>query len=47
MALYQALVSLVVEAESEGEAEALLEEMIDEDHEIDELYEINETQVSE
>jgi pentatricopeptide repeat protein len=46
MSLYQALVSLVVEAESEGEAEALLEEMIAEDHEIDELYEINESQVS-
>jgi pentatricopeptide repeat protein len=46
MSLYQALVSLVVEAESEGEAEVLLEEMISEDHEIDELYEINESQVS-
>lgn len=47
MSLYQALVSIVVEAESEGEAEALLEEMVSEDHEIDELYEINESQVAE
>jgi hypothetical protein len=47
MSLYQVLVSFVVEAESEGEAEALVPTLVDLDYEIDDIYEINESQVSE
>ena len=47
MSLYQALVSFVVEAESEGEAEAQIGQLVEADFEIDELYEINESQVDE
>ena len=47
MSLYQVLVSFVVEAESEGLAEALVRTLVDLDYEIDDIYEINESQVSE
>ena len=48
MSLYQAMVSFVIEAETEGEAEARVEQvMYLALYEIDELYEINESQVDE
>ena len=47
MSLYQAMVSFVIEAETEGEAEAQVARVMELDYEIDELYEINESQVSE
>jgi hypothetical protein len=49
VSLYQAVISIsiVIDAATEEQAEELLEEMIAEDHEIDDLYEINESQVAE